>query len=373
MRSSPVRKAVSLQQFLLLLTLLLCGAAGRAQPELSNPLSSAVTLHTGYMLPEYPFIGALTEDYIRSVDVSLFRETVGRSEWDQLYNYPSYGLSLFYSSLGNEAVFGREAAMNAFCQLYHSAPWRRFRVYNRIGLGLGYVTRKYDPQRNPLNVAVASHLNIHFNFRVGAEYALTERLGLTTGLSFDHFSNANTSEPNLGLNYLTGYGGVSYRWGEKTAKRVHQLAPHSPRNEWALFASLGGKRTRALASNYYLTASLSVEFTRSLSRKFHLGVGGDLFYDASVRISLEKQARSYRPSDHFQTGIHLSQSLVYHRLALTIQEGVYIGLTEQVNDYPIYTRGIVRYQFSDRLLFRFAMKAHLHILDYPELGFGYLL
>ena len=49
----------------------------------------------------------------------------------------------------------------------------------------------------------------------------------------------------------------------------------------------------------------------------------------------------------------------------------YLVFNEQVEKYRIYTRGIAQYQVTDRFLMRIAMKSHIHILDYPELGFGY--
>jgi hypothetical protein len=48
-----------------------------------------------------------------------------------------------------------------------------------------------------------------------------------------------------------------------------------------------------------------------------------------------------------------------------------LGLKEMVGNHPIYSRGIMEYQINRHFLVRFAMKSHLHILDFPEIGFGY--
>ena len=69
--------------------------------------------------------------------------------------------------------------------------------------------------------------------------------------------------------------------------------------------------------------------------------------------------------------IHISESIIFNKLTLSIQEGFYLLLNEQVEKYRIYSRGIAQYQVTDRFLMRIAMKSHIHILDYPELGFGY--
>lgn len=349
---------------------LLFGFQTYAQNKMTDNLNGMVNFHSGYNLPEYPFISSITNDYIRSLDICVFKETVGENKWEQLYNYPSYGLSFFYSTLGNDEVFGREFTLTYFFKMYFLSK-NRFRLFNRIGIGLNYVNRKFDFKNNYLNVAVGSKVNIHFNFRIGANYALSDKFSLNTGLSFNHFSNANTSEPNLGINYLTGFGGVSYSLGKKSEKKTHKLEAHRRENSFSLFASIGGKRSRALVSTYFLTSSFSFEFNRAITRKFLFGIGSDLFYDSSVESSIKKGNKDYRKSDSFQTGIHLSQSIVYNRLTLSIQEGFYLFLTEKVGDYPLYTRGVVQYQVNNHFLIRIAMKSHLHVLDYPEIGFGY--
>jgi hypothetical protein len=63
--------------------------------------------------------------------------------------------------------------------------------------------------------------------------------------------------------------------------------------------------------------------------------------------------------------------IVYNKLSLAIQEGFYLGLTEKVENHVMYHKGIIQYQLSNNLLIRMAMNSHLHILNYPELGFGY--
>lgn len=140
-----------------------------------------------------------------------------------------------------------------------------------------------------------------------------------------------------------------------------------------MFASVGGKHSRALSSKYFFTSSLSYELSRAFFRKFHFGIGADLFYDSSVKNSLEKKEQLYRKSNSFQTGIHVTQTLVYNKLSLSLQQGVYLLLTEKVDNYPVYTRGLIQYKVSKRFLVRLSMKSHFHILDYPEVGFGYKL
>jgi len=341
-----------------------------AQGKFTDDLKLVLNYHTGYNLPEYQMFTYFTEDYVRSVDFSVVKETRGKNEWEHLYNFPEYGISVFYSTLGNDAVFGREISLNPFFKI--NIIYRpKFQLYTHLGVGLSYVNKVFDSELNYANVAIGSHVNLHFNFRLGMNYSLSEKIKWNLGLSFDHFSNANTHEPNLGINYLTAFTGLSYRIGKATEKQTLTIPPHVRRNIFELVYSIGGKYSRALSSKKYITSSISFDAQRAYFRAFYLGLGADIFFDASVKDQLQDTNREYRTKDSFQTGIHLSQTFVYDKLSITIQEGVYLLLTEQVEGNIIYNRGILRYQMTDKFSVRLSMKSHLHILDYPELGFGY--
>jgi hypothetical protein len=369
-RSKNGTTAVKMRIVIILCFSLVISHSTFSQRSFSDDLHVHVSTNVGYNLPTYPFISSNTNNIVSSVELSLFKETNGSNLWDEIYKYPDHGVSLFFSTLGNNEVFGRELALTYFFRKYLLRK-EKFRLYTRIGIGLSYVNRKYKIENNYLNVAVGSNLNIHFNYRLGASYALSDRYKLFGGISFDHLSNGNTAEPNLGLNYLTAFFGGSMALGEITDKQENEIPVHKNRNSSILFASMGGKHSRALSAKFFLTSSLSYEFRRAFFRRLHFGIGADLFYDSSVQNSLEKQGEKFSSSDSFQTGIHISQSIIYGKFMLSLQEGIYIGLKERVDKYAVYTRGLVQYNFAKHWSLRVAMKSHFHILDYPEFGFGY--
>jgi len=359
-------KSLHIFSFLLALTFL---NSASCQSTFFNDTQLGISTHLGWNLPEYQFISFYTNDYISSIDLSITKESTGKNEWEQLYKYPSCGISLFYSSLGNDDIFGRELALTYFFKI-DVIKHNRFNFYNRTGIGLSYVNQKFDLVENYRNVAVGSNLNIHFNMRWGIDYELTKKLELDAGMSFDHFSNGNTAEPNLGLNYLTGYAGINYRLGERSERITSELSSHERKNTFSLFTSIGGKSTRSLSSAYFLTSSLSLEVERSVWRALHLGIGADVFYDSSQETQLTDKGESYQPINDFQTGIHFSQTLRYRKFSLSLQQGFYLGLRENIEKKPMYNRGIIRYRISKKVWLRLAMKSHLVILDYPELGIG---
>ncbi|MBL4708060.1 MAG: acyloxyacyl hydrolase [Flavobacteriales bacterium] len=352
-----------------LITLICLSLSGLAQSDFFNNTAVNVGFHQGALLPEYQFINYLSQDYTRSFDLSFVKETTGNNSWEQIYNYPSFGFSFFYSTLGNDDVFGQEYAFTPFFRI-NLLNRPKFKIYNQTGLGFGYVTKKFDLVDNYQNVAVGSHGNFHFNVRIGTKIQLFQNASLLAGVSLDHFSNANTSEPNLGLNYLSYFFGLEIPLGKKDELLKNELPPKEKVIQNELIYSFGGKHSRSLSSKYYFTSSLSFEKRKSFFRALHLGIGADLFYDTSIKNQLEGNSETFKSYYKFQTGLHISQSIIYDKFSFTLQEGIYLGLTERVEKYVMYNRGIIKYWVTDQFSVRLSMKSHLHILDYPEIGIG---
>jgi hypothetical protein len=366
-----MEQGITRRKCLIAVLLLLGWSEGLAQKKFTDNLSLSVDYHYGLLLPEYSYLLYLVEDNIQSASVTLSKRTTGRNVWEHLYKYPEYGVSLFYSTLGNDKAHGREIALFPFFNL-NIISRKKIDFYSQTGLGLSYVTRKFDLTDNYLNVAVGSHLNIHFTSKLGISYKMPGKIHWQTGISFDHFSNSNMKEPNLGLNYVSFYTGLKYAVGEQNEKLPREIPPYAKRVDFELIYSAGGKHPRAVGSKKYFTSSGTFELKWKPLRALHFGVGADIFYDNSTEAEmLTLEMKGYQKIDDFRTGIHFSQQFVYDRLSLIIQEGFYLLLTDKVDKNVMYNRGIVRYRVSEHAFVQLAMKSHLHILDYPELGLGF--
>lgn len=349
--------------------------------------------HQGYVLPEYQEFIYLVNDDIHSLEFNISKQTTGNNYWEQLYKYPRFGLSIYYTTLGNDDLFGREIAIVPYI-VNHIIERNRFSLDNHIGCGLSYVTKKFDLKNNYRNIAVGSNLNIHFNLKFYANYQLYNKIYLNSGIAFNHLSNGNSREPNIGLNNISLFTGLDYLIGSKIEKQVHEIKPHNPENEIIITYSIGGKHAGTFQSKYFVTSSLSIELCRKAFRKFYFGIGADVFYDASTKInnasdniehntfdevyhiwvtSKDNSSNNniYKKSYDYKTGFHISQEFVYHKVSLIVQEGIYAFLTDKITNKKMFNRAIIRYRINNHILINLSMKSHLHILDYPEIGIGY--
>lgn len=334
----------------------------------------SVSYGQGVVLPEYSFVNSLANRPLNQVCLSWYQQSLGTNFWQTIYHYPKVGVSFLFTTLGNKKVFGEELAIYPFFCL-KSIDKVRFTLEHQIGLGFGFATKKFDLASNYQNIAVGSHLNLHFHYALMAQMKLSSRLYAGLGFTFDHFSNANLHEPNLGLNMTAFQVQGAYRIQKNEfSKKIMEIPMLNAKNEWAFIYAAGGKHTRALQSTIYFTSSLSAEYKRILGHKFRLGLGLDLFYDSSTKVEMAAANKElYQSQFDYRSGIHFAQEFVYNRFSLILQEGVYVGLTNHVTSSVMYNRMIMRYKWSEHFFTHIAMKSHLHILDYPELGFAYYL
>lgn len=341
--------------------------------QLFSKENSALRLdgHFGYVIPEYKHFTYLVESPVSGFELSFYKRTTGKTIWESLYHYPEYGITLLFTSLGNDRVFGHELALYPYFQTFLIRK-ERFQLTNQFGLGLGYATKKFDLETNYENISVGSRINLHFNYKLGTRFKISDRLSANLGLSFTHYSNANMAEPNLGMNLFTAFGGMNYSMTDPQELIHPEIPAHIPNHEFAIIYAAGGKHTRALQSTVYFTSSLSLEHKYHWKRKFHFGGGLDLFFDSSTETEMNAKGNNiYQTRDAFRSGIHLSQELIFDRFSFIFQQGVYLGLLDKVDNSAFYNRGILRWKFNEHFLMHISMKSHLHILDYPELGFGY--
>lgn len=335
-------------------------------------LSLEAGAHHGRLLPQYDFLRPITTAGLSGVEVAALWPVRRRDHYNALFNEPERGVALLYSTLGGREHLGAEVALTYFFRYYY-VRGRRVSLYQRFSIGGTYATRPFDEATNFRNVAIATHLNVHFGSRLGVDCRLAPRWRLRTGLAFDHLSNANSREPNRGLNYVSLFGGVSYALTDSAARRASPTAtPPPPRHLTAIAAVYGGRKSsKGFDDRYHETAAVSVEVRRRVRWAWSLSAGADFTYNGAVRPLTEVRNLPYQPRDRFQTGLHVGPVLHYRRWGFGLQTGAYLGFGDAVGGRRVYNRALLEYAPGPRLLARVALRSHLSVLDFAEAGLGY--
>src|SRR5690606_2530918 len=69
-----------------------------------------------------------------------------------------------------------------------------------FGTSIGW--KKYDEEKNPLNIVVGSNANAYINLGFLLNWQISSNTNVRGGVGVTHYSNGNTSYPNSGVNTI---------------------------------------------------------------------------------------------------------------------------------------------------------------------------
>ena len=119
----------------------------------------------------------------------------------RFYNNPSSGISLAYSTLGNDSVFGREIDLVPFIDLNTSKQLKNS-FHFKFGIGASYFTRHYNRITNPANEPIGSSFTWAFKAFIYQNIITSNHWNFKIGGGFLHSSNGHTQLPNFGINSM---------------------------------------------------------------------------------------------------------------------------------------------------------------------------
>jgi hypothetical protein len=326
----------------------------------------------GFIIPEFGLLDSINESPLRTIELSFSKRSNGKHYWNDIYNYPEYGLAIFYTDMGDKDVLGEIFGIDYFFKI-NLIERNKTKFYLRSGIGINYTSRKYDPIDNPLNKSVGSNINTHFNLRFGLSKKIFSKTELNLGGSFDHISNATTKFPNLGVNYVSWYGGLIQHFGSNNERIVNEIPEHEREIAFSITKYFGSRHLKFPTNKHYYVPCLSLDIAHQTFRLMHFGIGLDGFHDSSIKPRMIMDGDPYKDSYAFLMGVHFNQTLVYNKFSFTLQEGFYFVKNSKVAEETMYNRVIFNYDILEKISLKIALRTHLHDLRYLESGISFKL
>ena len=273
-----------------------------------------------------------------------------------------------------------------------------------LGMGIGYLTKRYDEFGNPRNPAIGSHLNgmMHLGYHLDVGPYLNKwgwKMYAEAGMV--HFSNANWRQPNFGVNipYLsigakrtlflasnnygkvieirpeveTGINNKSAPW--KHIEQIGAIPSRSYlRNQHLLGLRLGRRQIELDQRRTFVNAVLeyNCEFRRALLGP-SFRVGAYVFFDKSYMYSkFGLKSDAYSLNDFTEVAITAGSHWEYGKWGFIADAGLYLFRPDDTKRR--YYEGVgVCYRATQRVYLIARLKAHLSSADYMEWGVSYQL
>lgn len=302
----------------------------------------SVEVGGGFMVPHRPELNRIVSGHSKSVMLAKEWEINGTSRWHYHYSFPTFGVEVYASDLGNRKELGRQLALSAFG--HFTLGRGKLNDYLHFGAGVGFTDTKWDIDTNPKAIALGSTINGAATLGYYIEKRL-KAIDLYGGIRLVHLSNSAVVMPNLGTNNIMVAFGARINQN-RTLPEPGIFTTHLPRmREWRLQYSLGLKQVAPALSPFFFVHTLSASYYRRPTWFKAYFLRTDLFYNSSLRYIVQRRGEGRLTNAQlFQHGVSLGWAQILGRTRLELSLGVY---TINVN----HSTGI----FYNRLGFRHAL------------------
>jgi hypothetical protein len=327
--------------------------------------------HFGFIIPHSPTIARISRQHFNMLETSINFHNSGQKPWQQLYFQPNWGLTWVYSGLGGNPYFGQMHELLAHFN-FQAIRKKHYRLEFKLGTGIGFVEKVFDPVTNYKNLAIGSRINAAIELNFNQVVRINKNLDWISGLGLNHQSNGAAKMPNKGINIFTVNTGIRYSFGKIKEQTIEKDSLYHPGKRWLLIKQSGGlKEDYPPGGSKYLLAGTSVNLYFRQSDKNYWGTGIEYMFDASTQPSLEAiyANKNFNGANH-KIGICANYLLMINRLGISLQLGAYV-FDKYKSSSPVYDRIGLNYFAGNHIVTFIALKTHFAKADYIEYGLAY--
>lgn len=311
-------------------------------------------------------------------ELNIQQVTTGRKSWQRKSNYPAVGVSLIYTGIGEMPEIGRAFAIVPHIN-FNCLKSKRHQLNFNFGIGIGYLTQKYDIIENPKNTFVGSHVNAAINISTDYSYMVTNRLGLSAFIGLTHFSNGSTRSPNNGINIAHAGIGAKYFIQEPKQKIARQPSDNQRYKSWVKenfsfnFAFLASKKDIKQFIGYnntWIVYNIQFNALKHVTEMSKFGIGLDLVYDQTDEAILRLDGVEFTDIEILKPGINVAYEISFGNTSFNINFGYHLAGKEMSEEH-IYQKLGAMQNIWKGLFATVQLTTHFGWADYIGFGIGY--
>ncbi|MBR3914087.1 MAG: acyloxyacyl hydrolase [Bacteroidales bacterium] len=309
-----------------------------------------------------------------SFELSIQKQTYGKSSWQSYFNYPTIGVTALYSGLGNIDIIGKAYAIYPFINFpFNKSKTNTFGL--RFGVGLGYITEKFDLTSNYHNISIGSNFNAAINIALEYKHYLSNRFKISVFAGLTHFSNGCSNYPNSGINIINAGAGLTYLLTDP-----HSYIPKSEYNdnylktidcEYYIGISAGIKRIEYNQKENIGVYHIDFYIMDRISNLSKIGLGFDLVYDATDNISIidDYGYQRFTFIEMLKPGISLAYELMIGDVSFLFNFGYHpYGLDMSFGRW--YQKIAMKVDLGNYIYGKITLNTHFGVADFIGFGMG---
>ncbi len=307
-------------------------------------------------------------------ELSLQKQTYGKSSWQSYFNYPTIGVTALYSGLGDIDIIGKAYAIYPFIYFpFNKSKTNTFGL--RFGVGLGYITEKFDLTSNYHNISIGSNFNAAINIALEYKHYFSNRFKFSVFAGLTHFSNGCSNYPNSGINIINAGAGLTYLLTDP-----HSYIPKSKDNgnylktidcEYYIGISAGIKRIEYNQKENIGVYHIDFYIMDRISNLSKIGLGFDLVYDATDNISIidDYGYQQFTFIEMLKPGISLAYELMIGDASFLFNFGYHpYGLDMSFGRW--YQKIAMKVDIGNYIYGKITLNTHFGVADFIGFGIG---
>lgn len=280
-----------------------------------SPVYAKVWAHT----PALDFLGGSAA---KGIQLDFVRTRIDQAAYEYAHTHYSSGFSLQVFS------FDAPELGSSINGIYFIEPnlihHPKFELKLRAGGGFNYASNPWHSNNNPRNYAYSWHTSGCLVLGLKAGLQLNHFSRLTANVFYNHFSNGNTRNPNLGLNYPQLGLGYEVLINQRTSKI--QTAQNAFKKYYAeVYGLVSNKSHPDTKTTRYPVYGMGMSFGRRLSNLHAITTGLEVFTDKSLRYAMDSHpVHKLGNYSDILGGVSIGHDFVFHRMRFTQQLGYYV-------------------------------------------------
>jgi len=226
----------------------------------SNEWKIGGMFHTGKMLNHSTLLAPIIERRSVGGEIFISKQSYGKHHWNSFFNYPEYGISYSYLDLGSPNYAGIAHCIFPHINFRFFNYRNPFNIELKVGVGGAFVEKTYNAETNPLNHAFSTHFNAVLNGKLQGSLKISKNLSLFAGTGITHISNGAYKKPNLGVNILSFFVGLSHSYGKENTFISQKSEVNEKNKNWdcSVYLMGGIKEINPIGGKKYLVGDFNL-------------------------------------------------------------------------------------------------------------------
>ena len=301
--------------------------------------------------------------YPSAIEIQVFKKYKLERDWQKYWEPAYFGLSLSIYDLDQPDILGNAFGLKAFFARDYLPNNKSQDLLFSVGTGFCLTPTIYDENNNPLNSLISRKVNLLMSIALDYRIHFDKHWSLLFGIGIDHFSNAATRFPNIGVNIPHAKAGITYRLNPQEQEASEYEWPEFKKSSyWFPILSFARKSAGQEFENNDWAYSLVLQYVHHYHPR-HAVIGSvDYTYNNTIRKILDD-----RNANQSRIGLAAGWQLNFGKTDFFLQLGYYIYRPEEI-DEPIYHRFGLKQQIYRRTYITASLKSHYFRADVWELG-----